>query len=66
VSFSKNVESVIGLENLHKLDHMDFMTVTVEPLPSIKEYGEAMPEKDRLDFAKACMRTIVYHKARGR
>ena len=39
MSFSKNVESVIGLEYLHKLDHMNFMDVTVEPLPSIKEYG---------------------------
>ena len=44
MSFSKNVESVIGMEYLHKLNHMNFMTVTVEPIPSVKEYGEKMPE----------------------
>lgn len=64
MSFSKNVETMAGWDNLHGWSHMKFMCVTVEPLPSIKEYGEAMPEEDRLDFAKACMRTTVYHKAR--
>ena len=66
MSFSKNVETMAGWDNLHEWEAEKFFCVTVEPLPSIKEYGEKMPEEDRLDFAKACMRTIVYHKARGR
>ena len=39
MSFSKNVETMAGWDNLHEWDHMQFMCVTVEPLPSIKEYG---------------------------
>lgn len=65
MSFSKNIESVLGINGLHKIDHMYFITITVEPIPTVKEYGEKMPEEDRLMFAKACMRSIVYHKVRG-
>ena len=62
MSWSKNIESVLGIENLGKLDHMSFMTVTVEPIPTVKEYSEKMPEEDRLMFAKAVSRSIIYHR----
>ena len=64
MSFSKNVETMAGWDNLHEWDHMQFMCVTVEPLPSIKEYGQAMPEEDRRSFIDASVRQWAYHKMR--
>ena len=66
MSWSKNIESVLGIDNLEHLTVIAFESITVEPIPTVKEYGEKMPEEDRLSFAKAVMRSIVYHKVRGR
>ena len=73
MSFSKNVESVIGLEYLHKLNHMNFMTVTVEPIPTAAEYKKVMPwcakdghrpEMRQEHFSAAVFKQFLYHYIR--
>ena len=64
MSYSKRIETAIERYSLDDWRPILFQFITVEPIPSVKEYGEKMPEEDRLSFAKACMRSIVYHKVR--
>ncbi len=66
MSFTKHIETYIKGDNLENWKPWFFDSLTVEPIPSVKEYGEKMPEEDRLSFVKAVMRSIVYHKVRGR
>ena len=65
MSFSDNIEAYISWPNINEWKAWQFGVITVEPIPTVKEYGEKMPEDDRLMFAKAVMRSIMYHKIRG-